>query len=177
MEVVDNMKLGKLVKDHGIRSGVAGGWNEVRVRWHAGVGNIVRGTTKNLFATSGLMRGWRGVQLVSMLAMFVLPCVALPFFRGWALVADAIAVSAILAIHAGVCVEVGVSPLYALTEPVGALIFCWMLVRSAAVTLSNGGVGMARDVLPVGGVEAGVGVKIGIAKRERLVLGFQISNA
>ena len=156
MEVVDDMKLGKLVKDHGIRSGVAKGWNEVRVRWHAGVGNIVRGTTKNLFATSGFNAGLALVQLVFMLAMFVLPCVALPFLRGWALVADAIAVIAILAIHAGVCVEIGVSPIYALTEPVGALIFCWMLVRSAIVTLRQGGIVWRGTFYPLKELRRGI---------------------
>ena len=45
-----------------------------------------------------------------------------------------------IAIHAGVCIEVGVSPVYALTEPMGAVIFCWMLARSTIVTLWNGGI-------------------------------------
>jgi len=140
MEVVDDMKLGKLVKQSGVRSGVGKGWDEVRVRWHAGVGNIVRGTTKNFFATSGYNVALVIVQLVATLGMFVLPWALLPFVRGWALAFNAIALAAILATHAGVCIEVGESPLYALTEPVGALIFCWMLMRSTIVTLWNGGV-------------------------------------
>ena len=68
MEVVDDMKLGKLVKEGEFRSGVAKGWKEVRVRWHAGVGNIVRGTTKNFFASSGYSLGVVSFQLVMMLA-------------------------------------------------------------------------------------------------------------
>ena len=140
MEVVDDMKLGKLVKQAGICSGVGKGWDEVRVRWHAGVGNIVRGTTKNFFATSGYNLALVIVQLVATLSMFVLPWVLLPLVRGWALAFDVIALAAILITHAAVCIEVGESPLYALTEPVGALIFCWMLARSTIVTLRNGGV-------------------------------------
>ncbi len=140
MEVVDDMKLGKLVKEGGFRSGVAKAWTEVRVRWHAGVGNIIRGTTKNFFASSGYNLGVVSFQLVMMLAACVAPWVALPFLRGWALAFDAIAVAMMIAIHAGVCVEVGASPVYALTEPVGAVIFCWMLARSTIVTLWNGGI-------------------------------------
>src|SRR5579864_8043470 len=64
MEVIDDMKLGKLVKQSGFRSGVAKAWQEVRVRWHAGVGNIIRGTTKNFFASSGYNLGLVGVLLV-----------------------------------------------------------------------------------------------------------------
>ena len=140
MEVVDDMKLGKLVKQSGVHSGVGKGWDEVRVRWYAGVGNVVRGTTKNFFAASGYNVALVIVQLVATLGMFVLPWALLPFVRGWALAFNAIALAAILATHAGVCIEVGESPLYALTEPVGALIFCWMLMRSTIVTLWNGGV-------------------------------------
>ena len=140
MEVVDDMKLGKLVKEGAFRSGVAKGWKEVRVRWHTGLGNIIRGTTKNFFASSGYSVGPVCFQLVMMLAACVAPWVALPFLRGWALIFDAVAVGMMIAIHAGVCIEVGVSPVYALTEPVGAVIFCWMLARSMIVTLWNGGI-------------------------------------
>jgi glycosyltransferase involved in cell wall biosynthesis len=140
MEVVDDMKLGKLVKEGGFRSGVAKAWTEVRVRWHAGVRNIIRGTTKNFFASSGYNLGVVSLQLVMMLAACVAPWVALPFLRGWAFIFDAIAVAMMIAIHAGVCIEVGASPTYAFTEPIGALIFCWMLARSTIVTLWNGGI-------------------------------------
>jgi hypothetical protein len=53
MEVVDDMKLGKLVKEAGIRSGVARAGDAVSVHWHAGIGNMILGTTKNFFATTG----------------------------------------------------------------------------------------------------------------------------
>jgi hypothetical protein len=33
-----------------------------------------------------------------------------------------------------------VSPFYAFTHPLGALLFCWMLARSAILTLWRGGV-------------------------------------
>jgi hypothetical protein len=156
MEVVDDMKLGKLVKEGGFRSGVAKGWKEVRVRWHAGVGNIVRGTTKNFFASSGYSLGSVCWQLVAMLATCVAPWVALPLLRGWALAFDAIAVAMMIAIHAGVCIEVGVSPVYALTEPIGALIFCWMLARSTIVTLWNGGIEWRGTFYPLEELKRGV---------------------
>jgi hypothetical protein len=156
MEVVDDMKLGKLVKEGGFRSGVAKGWKEVSVRWHAGVGNLIRGTTKNFFASSGYNLGGVCLQLVAMLATCVAPWVALPFVRGWALAFDAIAVAMMIAIHAGVCIEVRVSPVYALTEPIGALIFCWMLARSTIVTLWNGGIEWRGTFYPLEELRRGV---------------------
>jgi cellulose synthase/poly-beta-1,6-N-acetylglucosamine synthase-like glycosyltransferase len=156
MEVVDDMKLGKLVKEARFRSGVAKAWKEVRVRWHAGVGNIIRGTTKNFFASSGYNLGLVSFQLVMMLAACVAPWVALPFLRGLALGFDAIAVAMMIAIHAGVCIQVGASPVYALTEPMGALIFCWMLARSTIVTLWNGGIEWRGTFYPLEELRRGV---------------------
>ncbi len=156
MEVVDDMKLGKLVKEGGFRSGVGKGWKEVRVRWHAGVGNIVRGTTKNFFAVSGYNPWLACVQLGMVLLLCVLPWVALPFLRGWALLFDGIAVGVIIATHAGVSIEVGVSPLYALTEPLGALVFAWMITRSTIVTLWNGGITWRGTFYPLEELRRGV---------------------
>ena len=140
MEVVDDMKLGKLVKRRGFRSGVARAFDSVSVRWHAGVGNIVRGTTKNFFAASGFRLPVACAQIFTLLLTCVVPFAALPFLRGWALAFDAIAVGLLVALQAGVCIEVGVSPVYALTVPIGALIFTWMLARSTIVTLWQGGI-------------------------------------
>jgi len=156
MEVVDDMKLGKLVKEAGFRSGVAKAWKEVRVRWHAGVGNIIRGTTKNFFAAAGYNWGLMCLQLAMVFGMCVLPWLALPFLRGWALIFDAIAVAVMIAVHAGVCIEVRASPIYAVTEPIGASIFCWMLARSTIVTLWNGGIEWRGTFYPLEELRRGV---------------------
>ena len=66
MEVVDDMKLGKLVKEAGCRSGMAKAGKAVSVHWHAGVGNIIRGTTKNFFATTGFRLPVVGVQILGL---------------------------------------------------------------------------------------------------------------
>src|SRR6516162_4264654 len=50
MEVVDDMKLGKIVKLARLRSGVAVATTFVSVAWHLGLRNLARGTEKNFFA-------------------------------------------------------------------------------------------------------------------------------
>jgi hypothetical protein len=140
MEVVDDMKLGKLVKDAGLRSGVARGGDAVSVHWHAGVGNIVRGTTKNLFAVSGFRLWLTTVQVTGVLLMFVFPVLALAFVHGWGGAFDLISIGVPLIAEAGLAIEFSVPPAYALTYPIGALIFAWMMVRSAIVTTWQGGV-------------------------------------
>jgi Glycosyl transferase family 2 len=156
MEVVDDMKLGKLVKQGGFRSGVARGFDSVSVRWHAGVGNIVRGTTKNFFAATGFRLAVASLQFFTLLLTCVFPFAALPFLRGWALAFDGIAVGLVMAMQGGVCVEVGVSPVYALTVPIGALIFAWMLARSTIVTLWQGGITWRGTFYPIEELKRGI---------------------
>ena len=110
------------------------------VQWHAGVGNIIRGTTKNLFAASGFRLWLAIVQVSAVLLMFTFPVAALPFTHGWGRAFDLISIGMPLIAEAGVAIEFKAAPAYALTYPIGALIFTWMLARSTIVTLWQGGI-------------------------------------
>jgi hypothetical protein len=155
MEVVDDIQLGKLAKTSGARSGVGTAGQSVSLRWHAGVGNIVRGTTKNFFAVARFQL-WRvGVQILGLLLLSVVPFVALPFVRGWALVFAAIAAGLAVILQAGVSIKFEVPPTYALSHPLGALILIWMLVRSTYVTLRQGGITWRGTFYPLDELKRG----------------------
>ena len=140
MEVVDDMKLGKLVKEAGCRSGVGRAGPAVSVHWHSGVRNIILGTEKNFYAAAGYSPWIAGGQLVAIFSAWIFPWVALPFVHGWARVFAVMAIVVSMAAQAGAAREFRVSWLYALTQPVGAVIFFWMLLRSTIVTIRNGGI-------------------------------------
>jgi hypothetical protein len=156
MEVIDDMKIGKLVKEAGLRSGVARAGDAVSVEWHAGVANIVQGTTKNFFAATGFKLWMVAAQILAVLMMFVFPAVALPFVHGWALAFALIAVGLPVIVEGGVAAELKVSPVYAFTYPIGALIMCWMLMRSTIVTLWQGGVTWRGTFYPLEELRRGV---------------------
>ena len=156
MEVIDDLKLGKIVKEAGFRSCVARAEDWVTVHWHAGLGNIVRGTTKNFFAATGFRLPVLASQVIGTLAMFVLPVAVLPFVRGWALGFAVLASICALVIATGAARAIGTSALYGLTFPLGALIICWMLVRSTAVTLWQGGVTWRGTFYPIEELKRGV---------------------
>ena len=140
MEVIDDMKLGKLVKQGGFRSGVGLAEDAVRLRWQAGLGNIIRGTTKNFFAAASYRLGVVACQVGGLVVFSVLPFVAVPFVHGMAREFALAVLLIALAVHGSVAWINRVSPLYALTHPLGALIFCYMLLRSTAVTLWQKGI-------------------------------------
>ena len=140
MEVVDDMKLGKIIKQAGFRSCAAFAPRLVAVRWHSGLGNLIRGVTKNFFASAGYSVPVAIASLIAVLLMNVAPFVGVFVAHGWTRVFAAVAVAIAVGFHVGVNVVLRVSPLYALTHPIGAILFAYMLLRSTVVTLWNGGV-------------------------------------
>ena len=140
MDVIEDMKLGKLIKMAGLRSGVAVAQDMVRVRWHSGVRNVIRGVTKNMFAAVHYNPLFAVAAMLLSVTMSILPFFGLAFASGWARVFAGIAAGAAVLIHAGMIWSTSASPLYGFTHPLGALLFCWMIGRSAIATLWRGGV-------------------------------------
>jgi glycosyltransferase involved in cell wall biosynthesis len=156
MEVVDDMKLGKLAKEAGVQSGVARAGDAVSVHWHAGIGNMIVGTTKNFFATTGFRVGIVALQIFALVLSFIFPVLALPLTHGWERVLDLVAIVLPVAAMGGVCREFGVSVLYALTYPIGAVIFICMLAHSTVVTLWKGGIVWRETFYPLDELKRGV---------------------
>jgi glycosyltransferase involved in cell wall biosynthesis len=156
MEVVDDMKLGKLVKRSGFRSCVAIAQEYVSVRWHAGARNVIRGVTKNFFAAFGYNIAFAAVAVVGMLLLNVVPFIAVFAGHGWIRILSASAVLVALSMNCTVDVVNRVSPLYALMHPIGAILFCYMIVRSVAVTLWQGGVTWRGTFYPLKELKRGV---------------------
>jgi cellulose synthase/poly-beta-1,6-N-acetylglucosamine synthase-like glycosyltransferase len=141
MEVVEDLKLGKLVKLAGYRSQIAFVREEVVVRWHDGLRNIVRGTTKNFFAATGFQLRIACFHSFGLLLMSVFPWIAI--FTVGGLPARAFAGTCIvcaLVMHGGAARQTDCAWSYSLTHPIGALIYIWMLMRSTVLTLWRGGV-------------------------------------
>jgi glycosyltransferase involved in cell wall biosynthesis len=156
MEVVDDMKLGKLVKQAGLRSSVGVAQEAVVVRWHAGIGNLIRGVTKNFFAALGYNLPFVVAAICGMLLTNVAPFVGVIFGQGWVRIFSGVAVVIAIGFHVGVDIAMRVSPFYALTHPLGALLFSYMLARSTVVTLLNGGVTWRGTFYPLKELRRGV---------------------
>jgi len=138
MEVLEDLTLGRRVKEAGLRQGVAIAPGAVTVHWAAGLFGIVNGMTKNLFA----LFKFRPVFLLGAAMWFAILClgpVALLFVPGTRLAA----VLALLGI-AGLYTRANrlsrISPMSAAAFPLSAAIFVYSLLRSMMVTLKNGGV-------------------------------------
>ena len=141
LEVVEDVKLGKLVKLGGFASGFALAGERLRIRWVEGLGIYLRNLTKNMFAACRFSISY--VLFVVTLSLFVtlLPIAGVVLASGSARYLAGISVLAAVLAHMGNGVRLSrVSPLYALTYPLGALLLVVVLLRSMVVTLWQGGV-------------------------------------
>ena len=140
MEVVDDMKLGKLVKTGGFRSIVAPSENLVHVRWQEGFGNIVKGLTKNMFAGMEFNAVFAIIVACNTFLVSVLPVLGVIFAHGAARIAAAAAVVAAMIFEAMLMPRAKASRWFGVTHALGALVIVYIVLRSMVVTLGRGGV-------------------------------------
>lgn len=140
MEVVDDIKLGKLIKLGGFRSGLATSQNLVQIRWHDGFLNVVRGLMKNLFAGYGYSVWTALISILGVLVFSILPFIAVWFTSGAARVACAVTCAVAILIEGRFVQETYQPALYGFTHPIGAAVFIYMSLRATIGTLWRGGI-------------------------------------
>lgn len=143
LEVVDDMKLGKIVKRSGFRSGVAVTVGHVAVRWHdhGGARGIIRNLEKNMFAAA-CFNLWLALAAQIFLLLLLAPIAALVLLPvgswAWWFAAVAAVVPAIG--QAAACAEQGIPRAYGLTYPLGFVMFSYSVANSTWKTLRQDGI-------------------------------------
>jgi glycosyltransferase involved in cell wall biosynthesis len=140
MEIVDDIKLGKLVKHAGLRSGVAIGGDRVHLRLLEGLSRIIHGISKSAFPACNYQISRTIGGVFATFIIYALPFVALVAATGIPRILAASAVVCILILHGKGLIAVKVSPFYAVTHPLGAIMMCYILLHSMALALWRGGV-------------------------------------
>jgi glycosyltransferase involved in cell wall biosynthesis len=140
MEVVDDMKLGKVIKNAGFAQRNVFGQDLISIHWAKGALGVVDNLTKNFFAVLSF-QWWRAAASVVGLAFLNLgPFVGIWFAHGWQRLPFAIALVAMFLIYVGMSRHSGIPVYYFVLHPIATLMFVYTLVRSTAHTLRHGGV-------------------------------------
>jgi glycosyltransferase involved in cell wall biosynthesis len=140
MEVVEDLKLGKLVKQHGFAQRVALGKNLARLHWARGALGMVRNSTKNFFALLAYRWPYALAAALGLLIANVLPFVGVFAASGWSRLGYAIALACIAVAYAGMSRYSQVAPLYFFLHPVSSCLVAYSILRSTVLTLWRGGV-------------------------------------
>jgi glycosyltransferase involved in cell wall biosynthesis len=155
-EVVDDMKLGKVIKNAGFRQRVVFGDDLIEIRWAKGARGVVNNLTKNFFAVMSF-EAWRAIGgSVAMAILNLLPFWGTFFAPGWTRIPYAVTLASMFLLYAGIWRKVDISPWYFLLHPVSTVLFIYTMLRSMIVTLWNGGVEWRGTFYPLDELRKGL---------------------
>jgi glycosyltransferase involved in cell wall biosynthesis len=131
----DDMALGKILKKAGFRQDLLVGMRELSVTWYHSVREGIEGLEKNAFA------GLRYSALISLGAVVALlttgvgPWVGVLLTGGWPQLLHTASVLLTVGVYVVSTRASGANPWLAPLFPIGILIFCYVILRSATLAL------------------------------------------
>jgi len=140
MEVLDDMKLGKVIKNAGFAQRNVFGEDLISLHWAKGAFGIVDNLTKNFFAVLSFQWPRTVVSIVGLGLLNLGPFLGIWLAQGWARLPYAIALASLFGIYYGMSARSAIAPYYFFLHPVSTSLFMYILLRSMIHTLSNDGV-------------------------------------
>ncbi|MGI8769815.1 MAG: glycosyltransferase [Acidobacteriaceae bacterium] len=140
MEVLEDVRLGYVLKQAGFAARIVTGRGLVRVRWAKGASGVVRNLTKNMFAAFRFRTGLMLAACGGVAVLCLLPFVAL-LAGGVSLQLPSLLTFASLALLYGFnSRNANAAFWYVLLFPVAAVLFLFSMLRSTILTLARRGV-------------------------------------
>jgi glycosyltransferase involved in cell wall biosynthesis/predicted outer membrane lipoprotein len=140
MEVLDDMKLGKVVKKAGFAQRNVFGADLISLRWAKGAMGVVNNLTKNFFAVLSFQWPRTVVTACGLAFLNLMPFFGVWLAHGWARLPYAIALLSIFLIYVGMSWRSAVPPYYFFFHPVSSVLFIYTLMRSMFLTLWYDGI-------------------------------------
>ncbi len=147
MEVLEDVRMGYLIKQGGFAMRVATGRNLVRIRWAHGAWGVVTNLSKNVFAAFRFRLGLMAAGTIATAVMCLLPfgglVAGMVWDRAW-LWPSVLSIAALAALYwryrRFADPNGAATMLWLLAFPAAALVFVYAMVRSTVLTLLRGGV-------------------------------------
>jgi cellulose synthase/poly-beta-1,6-N-acetylglucosamine synthase-like glycosyltransferase len=139
-EVLDDMKLGKVVKTAGYAQRNVFGEDLISIRWAKGALGVVRNLTKNFFAVMSFQWPRALISCFALAFLNLMPFLGVGLAPGWAKLPYAVALLSMYLIYYGMSGMSAVPSYYFFLHPLSTLLFVYTMLRSMMVTLWHGGV-------------------------------------
>jgi len=139
-EIVDDLKLGKVVKESGFAQRCVFGGDLISLHWGDGAVGIINNVTKNFFAIMSFQTWRMTASCFAVAFLNLMPFLGLLAAPGWAKLPFGLALFGIFGLYVGMSQFSGLRPYYFLLHPVSAVLFVYAMLRSMILTLSQRGV-------------------------------------
>lgn len=158
MEVVDDIGLGVMLKQHGICTEFAFAPESLWLSWYPDLPSMINGLEKNFYGVVAKYQPWRMVVIVALIWLFALsPFLALlnNITRPWALVYLLLPLTMLIGKW-----RFGDRILPAILAPFGYLVIGYMLLRSGWHCIRRGGISWRETFYTTAMLKAGQRVKM-----------------
>ncbi len=159
LSIDDDMKLGQILKFAGYRNSFLSAKGEVRVRWHVGAWNMIRGLEKNFFAGIDYRPAMIPVSILGIITASMMPFVGLVLGPGWVRIGCIAGIASACGIIALLRRQSNLAWYHPLFMPLGGLLFIFALLRSTYLTLKRGGVSWRDHLYPLADLKEHVRVR------------------
>ena len=136
----DDLKFGKLVKEHGYRQDVLNGRGMVTVEWYRSLGELVDGLMKNMFAGMEYRVSSVIAATLAALVMHIWPWIGVWVTGGWPQAGYAVTILMMVGSFGVVMAPFGVKFRHGLLLPLTISVLVYIQCRSAALALWRGGI-------------------------------------
>jgi glycosyltransferase involved in cell wall biosynthesis len=155
-EVLDDMKLGKVVKNAGYAQRNVFGEDLISIRWARGALGVVQNLTKNFFAVMSFQWPRMVLSCWALAFLNLMPFLGVLLAHGWARLPYAVALASMLLIYVGMGWKSSIPPYYFFLHPVSTSLFVYTMLRSMLLTLERGGVVWRGTFYPLQELRKGV---------------------
>ena len=139
-DVLDDMKLGKVVKNAGYAQRNVFGADLISIRWAKGAWGVVDNLTKNFFALMSFQWPRALASCFALAFLNLMPFAGIWLAHGWARMGFAVALFSMFFIYVGMSRKSDIPPYYFVLHPVSTALFVYTMLRSTFLTLARGGV-------------------------------------
>ncbi|MGM0681545.1 MAG: glycosyltransferase [Thermodesulfobacteriota bacterium] len=154
MHPIDDVMLGRAVKEKGYAQDCLLGDGFIRVNWYSTVGELIRGLMKNVFAAYDFRVSRVLVSIILILFLNVLPVWGALFSSGFASGLFLAAVLVRLLSFARGFLDQGLPPWYAPWALVTPYVHIYIITRATVTTLYNRGITWRGTYYPLAGLKA-----------------------
>lgn len=138
--VIEDMELARAVKKAGFAQRNPLAYGLMRMRWAKSAMGVVGNLTKNLFAVTGYHLSLAIAATSGLIFLNIWPFVGLLAAKGWQRLPFAVTVLIIRFCYVAIARRLRISANFFLAHPIAGLLASYTMLRSAAITLFQGGI-------------------------------------
>ena len=155
-EVLDDMKLGKVVKNGGYAQRNVFGSDLISIRWAKGALGVVDNLTKNFFAIMSFQWLRALASCFALGFLNLMPFAGVVLAHGWSRLGYSVALASMFSIYVGMSGKSDIPPYYFVLHPVSTTLFVYTMLRSTFLTLGRGGVAWRGAFYPLEELRKGI---------------------